>query len=346
MRSFRCTCGNLLFFHNSLCLACGSAVGWCPACRNVTPLLPDGPAAADPVCRCAWPACATLLRRCGNYADHDVCNRLVPAAAPPGSLCGCCRFNVTIPDLSVPGHRDKWYRLEVAKRRVLYDLDLLGLPYGQDARPVWPPLRFEFVADGGGSPGDPAGRAFTGHADGLITINIKEVDDLERERQRVLFQEAHRTLVGHFRHEIGHYYWDVLVRGRREPDCAAIFGDPYREPYDAALQRWYSQGPPSGWPNACVSAYAAMHPWEDFAETFATCLDMVSALDTAHHFGFLGPPPPLADLDALVARYADLGIAMNEINRSIGLLDLVPEVLVPAVVAKLRFVHGLIAERS
>lgn len=344
MRTFVCSCGGKLFFDNSLCLNCGSATGFCPACRTIAALAPQ----PDGGWQCA--ACAAELVKCGNYLEHNTCNRCVraeeAAAAPSAALCDCCRFNQTIPDLSVPGYAEKWYRLEAAKRRLFYDLDLAGLPYEWPADDPRPRLRFDFKADilpkkflwwtmGKKE------QVFTGHANGLITINIREANDAERERLRVNFGEAHRTLIGHFRHEIAHYYWEVLVRGQDEERCKAVFGDHDNPTYQDALTAYYQNGPLPNWQKRFVSAYATMHPWEDFAETFATWLDMVSVLDTAYHCGFLADAPACADLDGMMVQYKTLGIGMNELNRSMGLLDLVPEVLVAPVREKVRYVHNL-----
>ena len=332
-------CGATTFFDNTRCLACGREQGFCPACRTLAALLPR----PDHSYRCG--NCDAAVGKCWNYSANDVCNRCV---APPteGALCDCCRFNATIPDLSVPGNAAKWYRLEAAKRRLIYDLDLLGLPYGTAADGIEPPLAFDFKADV--IPVDdfwrPAGEAekvYTGHANGRITINVREADDVEREKLRVDMGEAHRTLIGHFRHEIGHYYWDMLVKGRREAESKAAFGDHDHPTYAEALDAYYKNGPPNGWWNTHVSAYATMHPWEDFAETWARYLAMASALDTAYHSGFAAEPD-FADLDGMLLEYRRLGIGLNEMNRSTGLLDAVPEVFPPPVVEKLRFVHRLV----
>jgi hypothetical protein len=348
MRTFTCRCGNVLFFDNSLCLACNSEVGFCPQCQTISALVPSGEAGYA----CGNADCGAALVKCGNYAQHDVCNRMVPAGGETANLlCDCCRYNATIPDLSVPGNLQKWYRLEAAKRRLFYDLDQLGLPYGTAADGFQPPLVFDFKADvipknDFWRPTTATERVYTGHADGRITINIREADDVEREKLRVDMAEAHRTLVGHFRHEIGHYYWDLLVKDRVEAECAAVFGDPSSPTYAEALERHYTEGPPTDWQETYLSAYASMHPWEDFAETWAVYLDMTSALDTAHHNGFGGTERPGAELEALLGRYQKLGIALNEINRSIGLLDVVPEVFVPPVVEKLQYIHDLVRTAS
>lgn len=296
--------------------------------------------------------------KCANFETFNVCNRCVLAMGSAttddklsvGSpLCDCCRFNQTIPDLNVPGNLEKWYRLEAAKRRLFYDLDLLQLPYGTEDQGVQPALRFDFKADL--IPKDefwrsigPKERVFTGHANGIITINIREADDIERERLRVELGEARRTLMGHFQHEIGHYYWDILVKQKREADCKLLFGDHDNPSYQEALNRYYEAGPPAQWQSQFVSTYATMHPWEDFAETFATYVDMFSTLDTASHVGFVNTPPALHHFDTMVAQYQQLGIALNELNRSMGLLDVVPEVLTSTVKEKMRFIHQLTAE--
>ena len=354
MRTFRCVCDNVLFFENSLCLQCSREAGYCPACRMVVALLPmDGNRFS-----CGNPTCGAILVKCHNYVAYNVCNGclqattsnpLVDDTSGRSLLCDYCRFTQTIPDLSVPGNIEKWYRLEVAKRRLLYDLDLLRLPYETEAHETRLALRFDFKADilpshelwNMGT----KEQVFTGHMDGTITINIREADDVERERLRVELGEAQRTLLGHFRHEIGHYYWDILVKYQRETDFTALFGDPTNPSYQEALQKYYADQPPPNWQSQFVSAYATMHPWEDFAETFATYLKMVSTLDTAHHLGFAGASS-FSDLDAMIVQYQQLGIALNELNRSKGLLDVVPEVITPVVKEKMRFIHQLTASAS
>lgn len=346
MRAYHCHCGNRVFFDNSQCLACGSELGHCPGCRQVVGLVPVEDVVG--LYRCGNAQCGAVLRKCFNYAEHAVCNRCVLDGAGEGALCDCCRFNDTIPDLSVPGNVGKWQRLEAAKRRLFYELQVLALPYGQEADHVDPPLTFDFKADvvpenrHWRSVGQTE-KVYTGHAAGRITINIREADDVEREKSRVTFGEAQRTLIGHFRHEIGHYYWDQLVKGRREDACRAVFGDHDNPTYAEAMETYYQQGAAPDWRTRFVSAYASMHPWEDFAECWATYLDMVSTLDTANDTSFDGEILPLdAPVEALVERYQKLGIVLNEINRGMGLLDVVPEVFVPPVVEKLRFIHELV----
>jgi hypothetical protein len=345
MQTFRCVCDNVLFFENTACENCGREVGWCPVCRKISAIEQRQPG----IYQCVSPGCGGLVQKCANYAREFVCNRCAEVAGQPDPdvLCDCCRFNVTIPDLSVPGNRGRWARLEGAKRRLFYGLDLLGLPYGTAADGFSPPLAFEFKGDIIAPEGlwrtmGEDERVYTGHADGRITINIREADDAEREKLRVDFGEAHRTLIGHFRHEIGHYYWDVLVRNRHEDGFKAVFGDHQNPPYNDALARYYDNGPPDDWARTYVSAYATMHPWEDWAETFALYLAMSGVLDTASHLNLL-EVGPADDLATMLRHYHRLGLVLNELSREIGLLDFLPVVIRTAIREKLDFVHRMVA---
>ena len=344
MRTYSCACGNQLYFENSRCLRCDSELAFCPACRCLAPLAlePTG------LYRCGHSGCGAELIKCDNYRRHQVCNRAIRWRAlggPQERLCDCCRYNRVIPDLSEAGNLNRWRRLEAAKRRMFYGLDLLGLRYGKAEDGFAPPLSFEFKADAreGEAQAAVCRPVLTGHSNGCITINIREADDAEREKLRVQFGEDQRTLLGHFRHEMGHYYWEVLVRGRAEDECKAVFGDHRQPTYAEALERHYRTGPPSDWRQRYASAYATMHPWEDFAETFSTFLDMICLLDTAHHLGFSEAEPALRPpIDAMVPQYQRMGTALNEMNRALGLGDAVPIVLAAPVVEKLRFIHRLI----
>ena len=361
MQTYRCTCGNRLFFDNTQCVVCGREVGWCEACRRITALEP----LEDNLYRCSHADCGERLRKCHNYAVENVCNRCFPASrhegsqppvaspiqpgaavVPPEVLCLACELTETIPDLAVAGNREKWARLEAAKRRLLYMLDRLGLPYAE----AQPRLTFAFKGDAEPPPNDwrdagPGEIVYTGHADGMITINIREADDAEREKLRVTFHEAHRTLIGHFRHEVGHYYWQLLVQGQRkhEREFKKLFGDYNALPYPEAMADYYKNGPRADWAASYISAYASAHPWEDFAETFALYLDIVSVLDTATHlFKSVRANFRSRSVAPLVERFQEVGILVNEFNRTMGLLDLVPEVVIAPVVPKLEFIHKLL----
>jgi hypothetical protein len=351
MKLFECqSCGQLLYFENSACLSCGHRLGYLPDLHLLSALEPDDAgrwrALAAP--EGAWVACAN--------SDSAACNWLV-SAGDSVPFCAACRLNRTIPDLSQEGHLDLWRKLETAKRRVVYGLRRLGLPVvGRDEDPK-AGLAFDFLADP--APGfRETAQVMTGHAEGLITLNIAEADDAEREQHRQDMAEPYRTLVGHFRHEIGHHYWERLVRdGGWLAPYRARFGDE-RADYGDALAAHYEQGPPPDWAERHVSAYAASHPWEDWAESWAHYLHIVYTLDTANALRIAvapraGSDPELsatidfdayteADFDVILRAWLPLTYAVNSLNRAMGLPDLYPFVLAPAVVEKLRFDHDLI----
>jgi hypothetical protein len=353
MKLFECqACGQPLYFENTRCESCGRRLGYLPSIHEVTALEPEAE---------EWKALASpeeRFRFCAN-AEYDACNWLIPAQEHD-TYCLACRHNRTVPDLSNERNLTRWRRLEIAKRRLFYTLLKLGLPLS--ARPEDPQgLAFDFLAD----PNEASSHGpsiLTGHDNGLITINIAEADDAERERRRHSMGEPYRTLLGHFRHEIGHYFWNVLVRG--DPSLErfrAVFGDE-RQDYGQALQAHYANGPKENWQDEYVSAYAGAHPWEDFAETWAHYLHIVDTLETANAFGMrVRPrvtrgseltadvdfdPHQEADLNRLVTVWLPLTFAVNSLNRSMGQPDLYPFVLSPAVIGKLAFIHERIRAAS
>jgi hypothetical protein len=290
---------------------------------------------------------------CQNGWEHEVCNWAVPAAeAEP--YCRACRLNQTIPNLGDPAAKEAWHRLEIAKRRLLCTLFDLRLPVESKAVDPERGLAFSFLKNEGDA------IVFTGHNDGLITINIAEADDPFREKTRVQMGETYRTLLGHFRHEIGHYYWDRLIAdGPWLAGFRSRFGDE-RADYGEAQQRHYQSGPPPDWGRHFVSAYASMHPWEDWAETWAHYLHMSDTLETARAYGLALRPRPTSDgashpvstlavrrldphsFDDLVSGWVPLAVALNSLNRSMGLADPYPFVLSEAAIEKLRFAHQVI----
>lgn len=359
MRRFSCSCNETLFFDNSQCVSCGREVGFCPACRLLVAL--HGNEAVG--YRCGNTDCGAALSKCYNYQFEGVCNRCVllkDGGSTARNFCDCCRYNAIIPDLSKGDNREKWRRLESAKRRVFYHLDLLGLPHGNASDGFIPPLSFDFKEDlvstwsnnfGGIATTNVLNGqevVMTGHLNGKITINIREADPVEREKLRVQFGEPHRSLIGHFRHEIAHYYWDLLIKGKREDAFIVVFDDHNNPAYSFAMQQYYQYGPPQDWRHRFVSAYASMHPWEDFAETFSAYLEMIAALDTAYHMGLGGPQTPRilpgVDFDQMVSAYVELGTALNEMNRTMGLKDLLTRSLLKPVAEKMRFIHELIGD--
>ncbi len=295
-------------------------------------------------------------RLCENYTAHATCNWAV-RADDPQSLCASCTLTHTIPNLDVPENVKAWAKLETAKRRLVYALQGLGLPLRSKAQDATRGLEFQFLSDSTRANSDQS-RILTGHDNGVITINVAEADDVYRETQRQLHREPYRTVLGHFRHEIGHYYWDLLIAGSdRLDEFRQLFGDE-RADYQAALNRHYDQGPPANWADDFISAYATTHPWEDWAESWAHVMHMVDALDTAHFVGLsikparadepalTAPPQPtgqVGDFDRLVAEWATLTYVLNNLNRGLGLGDAYPFVLSAPIVAKLRFVCDAIA---
>jgi hypothetical protein len=240
----------------------------------------------------------------------------------------------------------------VAKRRVIFTLLQLRLPLHNREEDPAHGLAFEFK-----NGGSPCNAVVTGHADGTITINADESDDVERERQRKAVDESYRTLIGHIRHEVGHYYWDRLIGHRSEiEEFRKLFGDE-RKNYADALKEHYERGPAPNWTDRCVSAYASSHPWEDWAESWAHYLHMVDALETAAACGMALRPRrpdepsmisvPVASIwdlpfSALIDRWLPLTYALNNFNRGLGLPDAYPFVLSPLAIAKLQYVHELI----
>lgn len=296
---------------------------------------------------CGHSHCGAQLTKCHNYEHENVCNRCTLTADEDAVLCDYCRHNDTIPNLSVDGNRDLWRELEVAKRRLFYALDLLQLPIGTKTNGILPPLSFDFKADTIKKPKwwwqmDKTDRVYTGHASGKITINIVEADSVAREQARVNLEEAHRTLIGHFRHEIGHYYWEMLVTGELRDEFIALFGNHEDPTYSDALTHYYEHGAPANWQASYISAYATMHPWEDFAETFALYLNIISVLDTSHNMGLSTISPLNEEISELVEQYGQVGVVLNEMNRAMGLIDLIPETVAAPVVTKLAFIDKIV----
>ena len=284
MKLFQCqNCGQPLYFENTRCERCGLSLGYLPRREAISALQPHGSADGPQGQVRRALADMELYRHCANAA-YDACNWLIPAATSD-SYCAACRHNLVIPDLSLPENLPRWRSLEVAKHRLFYTLFQLRLPVETQAEnPAG--LAFRFLADVGPAQSE----VLTGHDNGVITINLAEADDAERERRRQRMGELYRTLLGHFRHEIGHYYWGRLILSTPHLDeFRRVFGDE-RQDYAAALQNYYASGAPADWSERFISAYASSHPWEDFAETWAHYFHMIDTLETAHVAGLAVSP--------------------------------------------------------
>ncbi len=336
MRSFSCpACRQLLFFENTSCLHCGTELGYNPDTRQLVALAPGRTACVQrSEISCNW-----LLGR------SDI-----------GPLCASCALTRTRPSDGDRADVEAFAKGEAAKRRLVFQLRELDVPIVSRAEDPDRGLAFDLLSSRNE-------RVVTGHAEGVVTLDLAESDDARREQRRQQMGEPYRTLLGHFRHEVGHYYWVLLVEqaGLLDP-FRSLFGDE-RADYQASLDRHYDTGPPADWADHHVSAYATMHPWEDWAETFAHLLHIRDTLQTAAAFGLLVAGPldeltgrrdprlasiPLADdgsdepFETAVADWLPLTYALNAVNRSMGRDDLYPFVLARPVIDKLSFVHARI----
>jgi hypothetical protein len=329
----------MVFFENTRCLKCESQLGFLPDVLDLSALEAD----ANNQWRAISPlAKKGIYRECANRQQHKICNWMV-RLDDPNPFCASCRLNEMIPGLSDANNIARWEKLELAKRRCLYTFMRLGLPVENTTNNGQRSLRFRFLQDTEGAP------VQTGHENGVITINIAEADGDERERRRLAFHEPYRTLVGHFRHESGHFYWDRLIANSTNLESFRnLFGDETVD-YAAALKKYYQQGPAKDWPERTVTAYASSHPWEDWAETWAHYLHIMDTMETAASFG-IGVRAKIprvtfnknVGLDVLLNEWVPLTCALNAINRGMGLPDLYPFVIPPRVVEKLRFIHAVI----
>ena len=306
------------------------------------------------------------FRKCENYAKHNVCNWLIPSHHS-NELCPACRTNDVIPNLTIPENLVRWYRLERAKRRVIYNLYRAGLQVISKEEQADIGLEFCFMEDvrkldAYGQELVTYKRIMTGHHMGTITINVDEADHSKREAMRENMNEDYRTPLGHIRHEVGHYYWDRLIANSNNIDSfRAVFGDE-RHDYQKTLKKHYENGPRANWQDSFISAYASSHPWEDWAETWAHYLHITDTMETAYDFGFIiegrAMPQPLSaatsnttmqsgyfdaiDFDQMLTDWLRLTIAMNALNRSMGLRDAYPFSVSKKVGDKLRYVHDII----
>jgi hypothetical protein len=330
VKVFACPgCGQLVFFANTACLRCGTAFAFDP---DRLAMVAVGPAVE--VCSeagrtgCNWVA-AVDDGRCDSCA-------LTRARPPDDDLAVLQRLRVA----------------EAAKRRLLFQLRWLGLPLAPRDEAAGTGVAFDLLH---GTDEEPV---TTGHLGGVITLDLAESDAVHRERVRTKLSEPYRTVLGHFRHEIGHYFFPVLVGADELERVRGWFGDETRD-YQAALDRHYRDGPPPGWVDDHISEYATMHPSEDWAETFAHYLHLRGVLQTAASYGLKveGPDLPSSpvtplhadptaldehDIQAVIGTWLPLSYALNAVSRSMGEDDLYPFVLSPRVMAKLAVIHELV----
>jgi hypothetical protein len=297
-RSYQCRCGNRIFFRNTLCLACRSQLGYLPDEGRMAAL--DHGASPD-----AWRVEGRdgVMKSCANRDSAAACN-WVMHAADSNAYCIACRLNRTIPNLDDVDNVCYWAKLEIAKRRMVSELLGFGLPLKSKVNEDPDHgLMFDFLRSPPGGP-----RVLTGHAGGLITMNVEEADDAKREQIK------------------------------------------------------YEHGPPADWASSYVSSYATMHPWEDWAETWAHYLHMVDSFCTAIGFGIdagnlrcdvepftrdalYAPDDPQGEyLLSLLNAWVEIVTVLNEMARSMGEPDFYPFVMCRPVVAKLHFIHMVVAD--
>ncbi len=343
MRIFKCgNCKHSLFFESDHCENCGHLAGFRDSDQHMLTFEPgNSPLISDR---------ETIPYRYCKNKQYEVCNWLV-ALDDAHEYCRACQLNRATPDLSDHDNFEKWKHLEVAKHRLIYQLQKIGLPLPSKLVDE-NGLCFDFVSQ------EEHPKLMTGHADGVITILLQEADSVVREQMRKQFLEPYRTLIGHLRHEVGHYFWDRLIYSDENilAEFRAIFGNEELD-YAKALKRYYKKGAPANWQESFISKYSTSHPWEDWAETWAHYLHIMDMVETAYFFGIsvnpLGDresmtadvtsdPYITVDFKTIVETCVPLSFAVNSINRAMGLSDVYPFVISPPVIDKLVFIHKLL----
>lgn len=349
MKIFNCdNCSQPVYFDNTHCLKCQNNLGFehCQLKMVSLHLHQNGILTES--------ASGKGYHYCINR-QHGVCNWVISNESTD-EFCMACVLNQITPDTSKPEYLSRWKVIEMAKHRLVYALLRWGFPIIPKSVDYEKGFGFNFKSDSSMPEGQ---RVMTGHANGLITMNIAEADDVEREMARKNMDEVYRTVLGHFRHEIGHYYWERLIDNTDYlSKFREIFGDE-RYSYREALNHYYQNGAPADWSENYISAYATMHPWESWAETWAHYMHMVDTLETAYSYGVSIDPQIAKDLkiksavidknaylckdfDTIYQLWFPLTFTMNCLSRSMGAKDLYPFVINANVKEKLMFIHQVI----
>lgn len=356
MRTFRCHCGSVSFFENTQCVNCQSELGFLSDAGLLSSL--------KPLERNQWLATENgkTYKKCNNYINQLAgCNWMIEEQ-DNNSFCLSCRLSEIIPNLGKNENVVRWNRIEQAKRRLVYGLLWLGLPVEDKILNPEQGLSFRLMEDEqhysefAGNTTD-FGRVYTGHLNGVITLNIEEADPVLSEGIRNQLQERYRTLLGHLRHESGHYYWDRIVKNNPKmlDEFRQLFGDE-RLDYEACMQGYYNNGPIDNWQSNWVSAYASSHAWEDWAECWAHYLHIVDTMETAYN---VDPAPNASswcnngtrfdqqylkqvEIGQLISEWSNLSVLLNEMNRSMGLEDAYPFILSSALIKKMNLIHKVI----
>lgn len=346
MKLYTCSkCNNYLYFENTSCVKCGHKLGFDSDSLQLVTLVEDKAGVFHDI--------KNKKRRykfCSNQ-QYQACNWLVPEKQEE-PLCSACVLNRTIPPLTEE-NLPLWRRIETAKHRLVYSLLRLHLPVSPKQEDEGPGIAFDFLTEI-----NPEDKIMTGHYNGLITLNIAEADEAKRVKNKLDLGEKYRTLLGHFRHEIGHYYWDLRLRDNPDlPTFRERFGDESVS-YPDALKAYYENGAPANWMENFISPYASAHPWEDWAESWSHYLHVLDTLETAYYFGITVDPlnsggtsdisanidrDPYAikDFETVFNLWLPIMFALNSLNRSMGHADFYPFIMPPPVVEKMKFIHQL-----
>lgn len=354
MKTFYCDfCSQLIYFENIECVNCGHILGFCSDTQKNTTFKPIGNGMWESL---APRSQGKIYKQCANYSHENVCNWMIPVESKE-NFCLSCNLNQTIPDIHIGNNRKYWYKLEQAKRRLVYSILSLKLPLKNKKQDPENGLVFEFL-EGPELNQPERSPVTTGHNKGLITINVAEANDAVRVKLRVEMKERYRTLLGHFRHEVGHYYWYLLVDNSKWLDpCREIFGDD-RLDYQEALSNYYATQAQRELHPDHISVYASSHPWEDWAETWAHYMHMYDTLETAYSWKINFNPKlskyPKKEQDIeistddsfneMLGNWTWATGALNSLNRSMGLNDPYPFIVTAKVGEKLRFIHKVIHE--
>lgn len=343
MKIFQCGhCNYPLYFENNQCENCARSCGYRDGDRTMLTFDPMSFGLISDREKIEYKYC--------KNKEHKVCNWVLEKN-DRNDYCRACQLNRTIPDLSGGENFSKWQHLEVAKHRLIYQLQKIGLdlPSKMSTKEG---LCFDFIAKRNNP------KIMTGHSDGVITILLQEADSVIREQTRKDMEEPYRTLIGHLRHEVGHYFWDRLVSNRTDVLTAfrEIFGNEEVN-YSVAMKTYYTNGAPKNWQDSYISKYATAHPWEDWAETWAHYLHIMDMVETAHFFRLkVNPiemlenmkisttfdPYTINDFETIIRSCVPLSFAVNSINRAMGIPDVYPFVITPIVVKKMTFIHQLL----
>ena len=336
MKQFYCECGATIFFDSNHCIGCGSRLGFDPDSRV---MLAISPVATEP--NLFTTRSGQQYKLCENGTVFDVCNWLIPLENTH-PLCWGCQFNRTVPNQALPHNDRRWRRLEEAKKRLLFTLMSLEIPLSNGWADPKRGLLLDFIEDSRSQPLYAETFVTTGFLGGIITINALEADEVARITTMLEMNENYRTVLGHLRHESGHYYWSRLdPDATTRADFVRTFGDPDQD-YQQALERYYRDGPPQDWRDHYISSYASAHPAEDWAESWGHYLHIYDALETAAGLGIIDEQPDQMSIAERIETWRPLSLGLNELNRSVGHRDAYPFVINSRVAEKLAFVDRVI----